>query len=690
MTSELYIENKRLDLSDEISTLLTFQIDDVKDIGYRNSSLSKTVIIPGTANNNALFGHIYDVRVSNPYNPAAANVEYNFNASKAATAIAFNDHIQTFKGILRLLRVVIVDGVPEYECALFGELVGLVNAIANKKIEELDFSAYDHTFNATGITSSWDNNSSAPGSGIYYPLIDYGNVSNNKVDYQINTFRPALYVKELIEKIFSDAGYTFDCDLFDTERFKRLIVPMSSDLRSLQSDLVFATRSSNYTVISSLTPADDDDLYEFQTVTTTSAAFTTNVNKDRITYVDTPNLNCDLFFHFSGFRSSLRPIYLQVLINGSVFFQQMLLPGVGNWSWANTLNLSLNQNNYIEFQFVQTDPSFASFNLQSDFADVKITSSIPVFVPVAYGDTVVMNQTLPKNIKQYDFLTSVIKLFNLYVYEDTLKNKFLNIKPQVDFYDLNVSGVVDWTYKMDRSKAITITPMGEINARYYEFKFKSDSDYYNDFYRKRFNQGFGDYLFDSEFQFNKDKTDIEIIFSASVLVSYTGCDKIVSSFYKLNAQGIEQPFDVNIRILQSKKITGVTAWNILDTDGVTVLFSGYTSYGYAGNYDDPDAPANDIHFGVPKEVYFTVVTGAVNVTQFNVYWSTYMAEISDKDSKLLTAFFKLNTRDIYGLDFSKMIYVDGSYFALNKVEDWNANYPDVCRVELLKRINTVY
>ncbi len=67
-----------------------------------------------------------------------------------------------------------------------------------------------------------------------------------------------------------------------------------------------------------------------------------------------------------------------------------------------------------------------------------------------------------------------------------------------------------------------------------------------------------------------------------------------------------------------------------------------------------------------------------------------MAEITDKDSKLLTCYVKLTSRDIFNLDFSKVIYADGSVWRLSKIEDWNANDPDVCKVELLKIINMFY
>jgi len=185
---------------------------------------------------------------------------------------------------------------------------------------------------------------------------------------------------------------------------------------------------------------------------------------------------------------------------------------------------------------------------------------------------------------------------------------------------------------------------------------RKGSDFYNEGYRKRYNEGYGDRLYDSGFEFVNERTDVELIFSASVLVGYAGVDKIVAATYKKSGT-TEEAIDVNIRIFQTKKITGVASWAI--KDGASTLLGGLTVYGYGGHYDDPDVPANDIQFGVPKELFFVLATGAINVTQFNLYWSAYMAEITYKDSKLMTAWFKLSSKDIYDLDFSKFIHVDG-------------------------------
>jgi hypothetical protein len=185
----------------------------------------------------------------------------------------------------------------------------------------------------------------------------------------------------------------------------------------------------------------------------------------------------------------------------------------------------------------------------------------------------------------------------------------------------------------------------------------------------------------------KEVDSTELIFAGTVLTQFTGTDKKYSSIYKLsNSNNAEDKMDSVIRILQAKKVTGVGTWAI--KNGATTLAS-YTAYGYAGHVDDPINPTNDINWGAPKELFFTTSSyTAANL--FNGYWSEYIAEITDKDSKLLTCSVKLNEVDIYNLDFSKLIYIDGSLWRLNKVLDYNPMDFNVTKVELLKVIELTY
>lgn len=108
MITEIYIEDNRLDLSKDLSNEYTYAIDDITDFASRNTNFSKTIILPGNAVNNKLFGHIFEFNSANFYNALENNVGYNFNASKSASCVIYIDKIQIFKGIIRYWRLPLI------------------------------------------------------------------------------------------------------------------------------------------------------------------------------------------------------------------------------------------------------------------------------------------------------------------------------------------------------------------------------------------------------------------------------------------------------------------------------------------------------------------------------------------------------------------------------------------------------
>jgi len=689
---ELYIEKQKVDINDELSTLLTLAIDDIKDFGAKNTSFTKTGVMYGTKNNNKVLGNIFNITSSISYSSVSPNVNYNFNVAVGASCYIFSENIQIFKGVFRLLEIIDDNGVIQYEYFLTGELGGFVAKMGNKKLTDLDFSSHDHTYSIANITGSWANDNA--GNGYYYPLIDYGTYSSNKKDWKYGTFRPSLFAKEYIEKIFTAAGYSFDCDLFSTDRFKRIIVPHSQKLLQKNSSILGGgNRTNNYTCL-------DDAIGSAATIdleTFTAGLFTANAGKDEFTYTGAPTITTYIDFHFEGDYICDSDLYFEITKNGTnVYLDTIPFVGLGIFTpvtYSRTytaIPVTVSTGDIIRFGVGSTAIVTETYRLDVSAATLSFSSAVAVLNPISIGGDVVINDCIPQNILQKDFLSSIIKLFNLYVFEDYEFDKVLKIKPFVDYY-LDATSV-DWSNKIDRSKPIRYVPMSELNSRYFEYNFKSDSDYYNDIYKKAYNECYGNYKYDSEFEFANESTKIELVFSGTPLVGYVGEDKVYSTIFKRTGETTgsgEEKIDSNIRLLLAKKITGVASWKIYDTDGVTVLNTG-TDYGYAGHLDDPDAPANDLQFGVPKELYFTLSSGALNVNQFNVYWSSYMAEITDKDSRLLIATARLNDKDIYQLDFSKLIYVDGVLYRLNKISDFNINSSDVCKIELLKVINKIY
>lgn len=694
MRTQLFIENYEADISEDISTLLTFELDDIQDFSSRSTTWSKTIVLPGTARNNDLFGNIFQIGQSNAHVGVLDNIGYNFNASKAADVIIFQDQLQTFKGVLRLMQINITKGKIEYEVSVFGEMAGLNAALTGSLLEDLDFSEYDHLWNVSGIVNSWDNVS---GVGVYYPLIDHGDYSLTKDNWDFRTFRPALYAKEYIDKIFEAANYRYSSDLFNSDRFKRLIIPYNRKYLYADSTKYIDVNTSGTT--QTYLPVTVDTEVNFPNTREVNGFTPEDATQDRWNYDDAPTINPSIRVNLTGtYFSNGISIYIGVFKFSGAGPEELLgfyeLPSTGG-----TTPVAFNAVIATSGEFITNDDIYVKvYNFNISVASVvNITSGDFVVEPaggvavqLGYNQTVVVNTTIPKNIRQIDFLVSIVKLFNLYVYESLNDSRLIYITPYVDFYSTDSTDSVDWTYKLNRDKPIKSRPMSELNAKIYDFKYKPDSDYYNDLYRKRYGRGYGDYTFDSQFEFAQQTNSLELIFSATPLVGFTGEDKIYSTIFKRTGPDntpIEEQTDYNIRILQAKKITGVTSWDILDD--VTVLTS-LTKYGYAGHFDDPDAPSNDLNFGVLAELFFVLVTGDLTVTQFNVYWSAYMAEITDKDSKLISAFFKLNTTDIISLDFSKKVYIDGVLFRLNKIKDYNVSMPSDCECELLKVNYLIY
>lgn len=686
MTAELFVEGKRLDISADISSLLTFAIDDIKNFASRQTTFSKTIVLPGTANNNAIFGNIFSLGISNSYDITLPNIGFNFNASKSAKAILFQDYMQTFKGSLRLLEIDADNGVIEYQVALNGDLTTLNVSLTNGLLTDLDFSAYNIAYTAANIVASWDNST---GAGLYFPLIDYGNYSPLKHDWDFKTFRPALFVKEYIDKMFAAAGFRYESALFNTDRFKRAIVPHNQkNLLAPKTGTVFTASAAAQSVI------DRNHGLSINDATFASfigGLFSTTDHKT-FTYNGATPFSGTLLVNLSGlynFGPSPTSVAITLQKNGADYYNDgfpLVNTGTGiqpyfkHWS----MPIDLSSGDTINVHYVLTGGSGLlqyTVNLQAGSLSMSTTST--VMAPIEYGETVQVQYSIPQNIRQIDFLVGIINLWNLYVYEDPYDDRLIHISPFVDFFDQGTGSVIDWTYKMDRSLPISIKPMSEINSKIYNFNYKSDSDYYNDLYQKRYNQGYGSFIFDSDFEFATETNTMELIFAPTPIIGYVGEDKVYSTIFKrtgdVNGVG-EENVDSVIRILLSGKVVDISNWNILN--GATVVGT-QNYYGYAGHFDDPYNPGNDLNFGGLKEVFFKLDSGQVDFTQFNVYWSAYMSEITDKDSKLLTAQFYLKPIDILNLSFAKFITIDGVLFRLNKITDYNATMPGTCAVELL-------
>ncbi len=220
--TRIYINNEEIDLKDDVSIPLNFNIADIREPEKKSTTWSKTVVLPGSSFNNNLFSNIWNVNAVID-SSGTTNFNPNFNPNlKAKAEIYYNNALQ-FTGICQLLNVNVTDKYEvEYEVAFFGELQNIYQFFTNKFLRDIDLTQYDHKYTLHNQYLSWLTDYT---NGYVYPHIDYGYSVNSQ--FRVEHIFPAIYIKTILDKMFSEAGYSYQSNFFDSEMFKHLILPYS-------------------------------------------------------------------------------------------------------------------------------------------------------------------------------------------------------------------------------------------------------------------------------------------------------------------------------------------------------------------------------------------------------------------------------------------------------------------------------
>ena len=298
------------------------------------------------------------------------------------------------------------------------------------------------------------------------------------------------------------------------------------------------------------------------------------------------------------------------------------------------------------------------------------------------GNTIDMNGVIPLKIKQKDFFMSIVKMFNLYVQSDTANEKNLFIEPRDDFYN---STVADWSQKLDVSKQLEFLPMGALDSKEYLFTYKQDKDYYNELYNDTWGEIYGQRKEEVVNDFINKTFKTEIIFSPTPSVGQEWYDRVIPTIIKFDDKNGVQRTESNIRILQWAGMKSTDfQWTYDDNSGSLDLRNEYP---FAGMYNEPFQPTEDIGFGLTNEIYWAAVFNKTiiwsNSNLYNKFYKKFIEEITDINSKIVKGWFYLRPSDIRNLSFRNQYYFDGAYFRLNKIENYNPSNP-ITKCEFLK------
>lgn len=725
--TELFINNTSVNLSNELQHSLNYAIADIREPDKRDTSFSKTITLVGSKETNILFGHLFEVNVT-VNSSGTTNFQPSFNPNLKASAIMYADNIMVFSGYVQLKNIIVQDKYEvEYEVVMYGKLGDIFFNLGEKELTELDLSEFNHVFSKTNIVNSWS--VANVGTGYHYTMIDRG--LNDTITWKVRDWAPSVYLRTYIDKIFGYAGYTYDCDFFNTNFFKRLHMPYVGEGLRLSEDEInlrrFKARQTSAVTNNAFSGLGTWTTWQFN-----SETFDDGNDYNTSTYQWTCPANGRYIFN-ADIIASLRfvpasPAYYRsvggslnqvlgwceivrqtgsstpVTIASINFFGSLPtieLPGssliTGDTTYASAtknintgaVSISAGEKIYVRFNLLSWNPNVASYNIFTDASNLPVTGNIYLVTNVgslfensivndgfAEGETMLLNAAIPTKIKMRDLLSSTLKKFNLYVEDDKREQNKVIITPRNDFYNNETE---DWSSRLDLNSPFNIEPMGGLNAKRYELTWDYDEDLYNKYYKDKYNKTYGNRTIDVANDFVSNTVTTKTIWAATVPANNDVSDRIVPTI--LAADGSSKQISAKPRLLYYGGTRFCDPWYFLGDAGSTT----YYQYPYSGHLDDPLNSTVDLNFGVVSELMYTAQTIIyTNNNVYNKYHKQFIDEITDKDSKIVTAFFRLTPSDILRLDFRKNYFFDNNYYRLNRIFDYNPDGDGLTKCEFIK------
>ena len=686
-----------LDVKEGTSFPLTFQVGDIRDISQRKGNFSKTITLVGSKNNNDLLNHYYDVNIQ----------AGTFDINAVTTCSVIQDGIPVMEDatlqLTAVKKVQLTDGYEEhveYEVLVKESKADFFTAINNLELTDIDFSDLNHTYDAFNVVNRFSN---TVVDGFKYFLPGSGDVF-----YTTQEFKPAIFAKTYLDRIFADSGFTYNWPTLSNTKFDKLVIPYNGGIDNFDylDYVVRAEKTTPSTVVSPLSVTPTTGTYTFTGLNEiedpqnifdpVTGVYTTpfNISSANAQYYEIKilvNFSLDIICPAANISIGTPTFYLNFfnapynVNSASPFYNGPGAPGAGTTNiTTDTLIVTIQASdpNILPQLTALTSNVQAIFNTAGGYyiipyqlsltinsADITITPSSNI---VAIGGTIDVNDYVPKKIKQNEFVKAIFNMFNLYAEVDKSQPNQLNLIHRDDYYDAGKE--VDWTYKLAKDKEQSLSFLPELTSKKVILTYKADKDSPNTIYTDATNQIYGqaEVVFDNEYV--KDVTTKAVLFSPTPII-----DTVFGAFVPMLSGA--QP-DTNIRILYDSTaevgLTTCQAFNIYDygTTGMT----GVTSYPYVGHFDDPLNPTWDLNYATCAYYYYMPSTLTQN-NLYNRYWRRTMGQINS--GKMLTAFFNLKESDIQPLELNDKIRIDNSWWNINKVIDYNANGNQLTQVELI-------
>ena len=605
----LYIDGQRGDLFQEESIEINLSVQNIKDISKVFGDFTNSFTIPASPTNNAIFKHYYNVDIYGGFN---ANVRVD-------SFIEVNNNL--FRtGVLELESVQIKDSQPyAYQVGFYSNVTSLKDTFGEDKLNDLDLSAQDHTYNDTNIATGFNSYVSGTDNAIIYPLISpvanwyYNSVGNDHTPSNIYyhsghpehgvfyyDLKPAIKLQKIIDAIEAKYGIEFQSDFFASADFGKLFM--------------WCHRRAGY-MFKDQPNGSTNEIINFTSAT--GSGF--NTTTDKFTFSQSSMTDMD---YIDVAVTSTDNYAISLYVNGELNTKK---EDTGNA----TVRFITNPNDGDVFQ-IKFSPISAwdasAINLTAVTASFVI---VPITTPVniatastsatqTYTADVVISDQLPEQ-KVSDFIGSLVRAFNL-VIVPVANNKY-DIEPLDDWYAEGTTR--DVTEYIDTEE---ITIRKPSLYRRINFKYNETEAILGEQFRLQNDIGYGDLR--ADFTFDGEEFSVEVGFDHMLferLSDQSGGALTTIGVGKSITREVEPYIGSPLIFYVAGNIRGNESFSYVNMDGDHFPFTDFWQVGNVNNDVAADV-TKTLNFGTEVDPY---LLQGFSQGLYSTYWKDYITDLYD-------------------------------------------------------------
>lgn len=480
--------SKRLDLFNDEKISVTSAVQNANDIGKIFTDFSQSFTIPASAKNNKILSHWYESSLDNGYDHRK-----RYDAYIKINSVLFK------KGNIQLEKANKKNGfIESYSVTFYGNLTQLKDKFKDDKLNTIDFSSLNHTYNSTNIINRINPTSSYL---VQYPLIgsqrkfyykegtSTQDINKTTGAIKWNELFPAIPLWKIFEFIQSKYGVAFTGSFFSLDQWSKLFLYLkNAEAITYTSEKIMVDF---YSVVTG----------PFPELNLTTNVITTNWN---FAITSSARIYSDIFVYpRSGYGGVAYTVYIY---KDDLLYRTYQCIGDSQCQ-LDMLDYGDTQGaNHTYKVYVSSNSDF-QFGTYLDYLRVNYASSVTVR---AGSDT--QTTTGKININNYipditinDFITGLIKAFNLMIIPKDINTfEFL---PLEMYY--NAGKILDIT-KYVYSNEMDIERPKLFKA--INFQYEKSNNILNNAYRGLYNTEYGDLIYTNTNSNESSNYDIKLPF----------------------------------------------------------------------------------------------------------------------------------------------------------------------------------